>query len=509
MTLYKSGDVDLLLNKWDSILSDVEKQKLLLLEPTIEEMRDVYNIILDFVKSLKRKLYGGYALNMLVKDKNPKDAFYKPDKFPDIDFYSPEPIVDLIKLCNIIHKKGYKYVTGREAMHQETYSISVNYMLYCDISYVPRNIYNKMPFKEINGFTLIHPNFMMIDYLRMMTDPLISYWRFESDMKSFRRFVLLQKHYPLPINNNPINISGNTPLLDDAMNNILKFLLNRDTLVVVGFYAYNYLLSESKLLESKKQNNFNILDIPYFEFISTNYREDCLNLLEILKNIITINKDSISYSEFYPFFQFTDHNTEIYLGDDLIAVIYNHNKKCIPYQIVKALKFSNGKIEKINNKTIRIGTFHMTLLYALISIMRARTDNNNDMKNLYYTFSSHLIEMRNNYLTTTKKTFLDDSVFKEFVVNCMGETIQPDRQRRLLIESRKKKNKPYVFTYEPSAGEKEPDNKYMFANSSGNIINNPKNLRLSSKMKEDDVEGDFDDDISDDVSDKNKSTNAK
>lgn len=501
MSLYQANDINLLLGKWDDILSEVDKQKLLLLEPKIEEMREVHNICLNFVKNHKRKMYGGYALNMLIKDKNPADAFYKNDKIPDIDFYSPEPIVDIIKLCNLLHQKGYKYVIGREAMHQETYTISVNYLAYCDISYVPKNIYNRMPFKEINGYHLIHPHFMTIDYLRMMTDPLISYWRFEADLKSFKRFFLLQKYYPLPFSNNPIDIDGSTPTIDSAIDTVFKFLLNKKSVIVIGFYAYNYFLNASKLLD--KKNKFKLLSVPYFEFISTDYRNDSLKLIDALKSNVTLNKDDIKHSEFYPFFQFTGHSVDIYLGEDLIARIYNHNKKCIPFQDVPAMEFKDGKSNIVHKSTIRLCTFPFVLLYSLISIMRARTNNDEDTKDLYYTMTSHLIEMRNNYFNVEKKSYLDNSLFREFIVECAGETISPDRQRRLLIESRKKKNKKYTFSYEPSDGVKEAESNYVFANSSGNIIVNPKNLRLAPLLKEEDIEGDFDDD------DASHSTDAK
>jgi hypothetical protein len=78
-------------------------------------------------------------------------------------------------------------------------------------------------------------------------------------------------------------------------------------------------------------------------------------------------------------------------------------------------------------------------------------------------------------------------------VDCVGDTIQPDRQRRLLIENRKKQNKRYTFTYEPSDGIKEPIHTYLFANSSGNIINNPKNLKLVPEMNEDNIEDEIND----------------
>ena len=494
MTLYKPEDIELLENNWSNIMTDVENERFALLEPTLDEMKEVHSVILDFVKANKRKVYGGFALNLLIKNKDKKRAIYKDNKIPDIDFYSTEPIVDLIKLCNILHEKKYKFVVGREAMHQETYSVTVNYMIYCDISYVPKNIYHKMPFIDIEDIRVIHPHFMYIDYLRMLSDPLISYWRFDDDLKSFRRFYLLQEFYPFPEAKSEMQIKKCNPTIQTALDMIFQFSINKTSIMTIGLYAYNYYIYESKITE--KNSNISMINVPYYEFISADYRNDFLALKAHLKTNVVIPEDRLTYTEFYPFFQFTGHSVELYIDNQLICRMYNNNKKCFPYLDFPAIRFNveNNSVEKHKKYIIRLGTYQMTLLYGIISIMRARTNDNASEKNLYYQFVRNLIDARNNFFDVMDKNYLDNTPFKEFVVKCIGETIQPDRQRRLLIESRKKKNKRYVFSYEPSDGVKEPTTNYEFANSSGNRINNPKNLRLSESIHEDDPEGDFEDD---------------
>lgn len=489
MSLYINSDVDLVKKNWDKIMEQVEKERYKVLEPSYDEMLSVHNIILDFIKSKKRKIYGGYALNALVKQKNPKDAIYKKDKISDIDIYSPKPISDLMELCNILFDKGFKYVIGREAMHKETYSLWVNTLLYCDISYVPKNIYDRLPFRTIDGLNMIHPHFMMIDYLRMLTDPILSYWRFENDLKGFKRFVLLQKYYPLPYSDNSIDIES-VPELDVINKHIFKYMTNKKSILVIGFYAYNYFLNESGILKDKS-NKLNILNIPYYEFISSDYRHDALTLIDELKKISSIDSSSITYKEYYPFFQFTGFSVDIYYNDELIVRIYSNNRKYIPYQDVNVYDIKFEK--KIKDSKIRLGIFPIVLQYGLINLTKARTNNDNTLKDLYYTFCSQIISMRNYYLEMNNKTILDDTIFREFVVNGIGDTIQPDRERMMLIESKKKQNKRYMFRYEPTAdGIKDPDIGYIFANSSGNAITNPKNLRLSGLMKDDSVEDDSD-----------------
>ncbi len=492
MSLYGPNDITLLANNWQNIMKEVEEQKYLMIEPSKEEMMRVHKIICDFIKDNKRKIYGGFALNLLIKEKNPDDIIYKPNSVPDIDFYSPKPIVDLIKLCNILHQNGFKGVIGREAQHQETYNITVNYLTYCDISYVPKNIYDKMPFREIDGYTVIHPHFMYIDYLRMFTDPIISYWRIGDDQKSFKRFCLLEKYYKFPRNNLPIEVEESTSDLDKVLKCIFNFLCDKKTLMVVGFYAYDYFLNESTLLQNKK-TKLKLLQVPYYEFISTNYREDCLQLLDDIKHISMIDTSKITHQEFYPFFQFTDHNVEIYYNGDLVAKIYNNNKKCTPYFDVPAVDFNvKQSPSKISNSFVRIATFQTVLAYSIIAIMRSRVQSNDDDRDLYYAVTSHLIEMRNYFFAKNNKTMLDKTIFKDFNVKCIGYTIPPDRQKKLIIEARKKKNKKWIFSYEPSEGIKEPESTYLFSNTSGNKIINHKNLKLSLVKKEEDAEGDFD-----------------
>ncbi|AYV81708.1 MAG: hypothetical protein Harvfovirus54_5 [Harvfovirus sp.] len=481
----RKEDVEELPDHIQDIMKEAQKKKMILVEPHEEEIMKVSNIILNFIRENKRKIYGGYALNLLIKEKNPADAIYSDTDIPDIDFYSPEPLRDLVKLCNLLYKSGFKKVRGNEAQHKETYSIRVSGTLYCDLSYVPRNIYNRMPFREINGLHVIGPEFMMIDNFRLITDMLSSSWRLE---KSFKRFYLLQKYYPLPYSKSSIDIKlSNNPETTTMMENLLEvifnFVKNNRTLVVVGFYAYDHFLKASNILKSNSSNHkkFKYLEVPYYEIIMDEYKVQTLELLSSLKKTYPLLEKDIHVTEHYPFFQFWGHFSFIYYKDKIIAKIFTNNKKCTPLQVVPADRFANYKIlaEPDPKNIVNIGSFSTVMLYALITVMKARVDQEQNVKQLYYSFLSHLTEMRNYYFNSTKKTIYDDSIFKEFIVECTGIPITPDQERQLMIEYRKKHNKKYIFSYEPSEDTKGTDLNFVFANSSGNPINNYKNLKLS------------------------------
>ena len=79
LELIKEKDVNLLDQHVNDIIKKAKKQQMILLEPHEDEIKKITDIILKFIKENKRKIYGGYALNMLIIDKNPNDSIYDDD----------------------------------------------------------------------------------------------------------------------------------------------------------------------------------------------------------------------------------------------------------------------------------------------------------------------------------------------------------------------------------------------------------------------------------------------
>lgn len=476
---------------YPKIMKKVEAKKLVEMEPTIDEITKVYEVITDFIKKNKRKVYGGYALNKLLISKIPSLAIYDESDTPDIEFYTPDPLGDLVKICDSLHEKGFKNVIGQEAQHKETYSIFVNFQLYCDISYMPSNIYNKCRYIQADGFNLIHPWFMTIDFFRMFTDPMVSYWRLE---KHFMRYLKLQKTFPLPLINKPLDIEPyESDNLNKTINLLEKMLASKSTIIFTGFYVYNYYLINSEY--SKLESTYKQIQMPYLEVYSTNYVQDGLDIIEFIKNLPEEIKSKISHTEFYPFFQFYGYNTVFYFKDNNVDIpilyLYSNNKKCIPFKEVPYISFDNVKIShKKETSTINIGSFDFNILHALIILVKVRIDDDNDWNDVLYTLINGLVSFRKYYFNQNKKTLYDDTIYEGFVINCKGETITPERERRILIQVRKKLGKPGIYRYE--AGVSKHPSQYYFMNSSGNIIKNQSNLKLTeenlNKKIEDEME---------------------
>ncbi len=461
--MFSNTDSSLLKANIERINEQIKMKQNDIFKPSLQERIKIHNIILDYIKKHKRKIYGGYAVNKLLISKG-CESIYKDYEVPDIDFYSIDPNSDVINLCNILFDSGYTRVSAREAKHQNTYSIFVNFDLYCDITYMPSNIYKKVPYISLDNIIYVNPNFMIIDYLRMITDPLNSYWRIE---KSFSRLIKILEYFPLPRFNKEIEIgdTDNDLNIQNAIKIILDDIKNKD-IIVVGFYAYNYYLKQSKFTEKNRQ--IKPLNIPYLEIISKNYKQDFDSIMEKLK--LTYS-DKIEHTEFNPFFIFLGNSVEVYLDGELILIIYDYQKRCHPF---------------IVDNNIKIGTLSLTLMYSQINVIKFRILDDNDFKLIYMIMVSHLIQMKNYFLSKNKKTIFDETPFKDFVIECISSDINPDHEQLLKFERRRAQNKPTMFIYDPSKNRKEKkDENFFFSNISGNEIENEKRLKLNETICDD------------------------
>ena len=439
--MYKQSDIDLIKKNIDIIKDDATKKKLEIMEPTLKEFKEVYSVILDYIKIKKRIIYGGYAQNHLIKIINKLDEFYKEIDLADIEFYTPEPLTDVIELSDLLYSKNFKYVQGSEGVHNDTYKIFVNFINYCDLTYMPKNMYDNIPKIEDNGFLYTHPHFMLIDAFRVYADPLTSYFRLD---RTFFRFSTLIKHYPFDL-----SLYKNTIQYENENKDTKKFIRHKifhnSQLIIIGHYAFNYLV--------KRVDNKLVVDnFPYYQVISINYNEDKVKI----GNFLRINFKNITSKEFYPYFQFYDKHTEYYHNNVCILKLYGHNNRCIVNH------FSE-------NKKVYFGTFQLIFLYLLVDYQYAITRRDSKEKNNYITLISRLLKAREMYLNIHNKTILERSPFQEFTLQCLGSTEDPLRMSRLEERKKKEAKKLIKFRYDPKGNPGKIPN-FKFDNTSGNEI---------------------------------------
>lgn len=441
-------------------------------QPNWDTRMKVLDIIKKYIKENNRIVYGGTAINELIKAQNAADSIYKPYQFADIEFYSPEPRVDIVNLANILYEKGYEYVQAKAAQHDETYTLFADTLTYCDVSYMPKRIMGGTRYEEINGIKYAHPHFIMIDMLRIFNQPLTAAdQRWE---KTFKRFYKLQKYYPFPKIRGTIQTFSPDKDISDIIDSIKKqfFSKYKPQMLISDYDAYNtvirYIKGHKAVVSNKKA--VSILDsficqTPYLGLVSTDYATDVRNLYAFIKSKVD-NPQDLSIVEYWPLFQFTGFSVDIKYKDRTIAKVTQADGFCVP-----SIETSNA---------YSYVSYQYILMVMMIKRFAAYLDwkENDTEKKSFGVAISNLLMARSIFLDLSKESPINNTPITDFKVSCIGETM--DFRRASFIRNNKlyfeKGKRP--FDYKPSHYLNKPEEErkafdpasFNHRNSSGNII---------------------------------------
>lgn len=160
---------------------------------------------IDVVKALIRRrnavLYGGSAIDYALRLRG--DSIYPDDMLavPDLDFFSPENVTDSYALADELFALGYVGARSINAEHMETMRVDLrdNHWI-ADITYRPKEIFDRLPYIEYDGMRVIHPDFQRIDAHSSLAFPYDNPPReviFSRWSKDFERFNKLAASYPI------------------------------------------------------------------------------------------------------------------------------------------------------------------------------------------------------------------------------------------------------------------------------------------------------------------------
>ena len=153
----------------------------------------------------------------------------------------------------------------------------------------------------------IHPLVKTIDFYRVFTDPLLSYFRLK-DKSDFARFKKNLDAWKL---DDLIKINKILPkinILDPKISKkIREIIVSRSSSsIVIGSYATEYFKHHT--------NDKAVLKIPFYEVLSSNYIQDVHYYRDELEKIRSKN-NFISTKEYFPLFQYTDRKVEFFLEE--------------------------------------------------------------------------------------------------------------------------------------------------------------------------------------------------
>lgn len=272
---------------------------------------EMANIVFDFIKKKGLILYGGEAI-----DKNLKNAkqpgIYSAQSKPDYDFYSFDYEKDSIELCNILHDKGYKYVRRIPRMHRGTFAVQANTANIADITYVPKNIFDKIPVVKINGVKYIDNLYTIKNLYLGLVRPKLSanYARWEKD---WERLQLMNEIFPIPATPTTSNVKSALKLskkTEDAIQLVCKqFVYRNPQVVVTGRRAVQFMQGDT--------------ETGPLELVSVDSQAE--NHVKMIQKLIP----KTSVEVYAPFLGDLPTRLRIKMNDETIADIYSIEHECV------------------------------------------------------------------------------------------------------------------------------------------------------------------------------------
>ena len=403
---FEEKELSILRNAVDEITSKQGKKTM-----NSPEVRDIIEIVEDFLRSTKRICYGGTAINNLLP-KN--DQFYNKEiELPDYDFYSPDPLNDAKNLADIYYDKGYTEVEAKSGMHAGTFKVFVNYIPVADITYLPKDLYDRImkDSSQVNGIYYCAINYLRMSmYLELSRpDGDVSRWE-----KVLKRLSLFNKHYPL--RGKQCNIEdiqrlfeygikktimrgGDVSEEDIFIDNIeekifvtVKNSLINQNCVFFGAYANRLYLKNIKNIGKNS-----VPRIPDFDVLSEDPEATARILKEQLssigvKDIKIVKHDGIG--------EIIAEHLEIRIGPESVVFIY------------KPLACHSYNEILIKDKKIRIATLDTMLSFYLAFLYGGRK---------YYNIERITCMSEFLYRVQEKNRLRQNGLLKRFSIDCYGK----------------------------------------------------------------------------------------
>ncbi len=130
--------------------------------------RMVHQIVADYIKKHKLKLYGGTAINKYI---GRKDKFYTRAQLPDYDVYSDKPWFHAKAIVDELYAAGYQYVDAHKGLHYGTIKVFANFWPVADVTFLPTKMLKKVPTQKKDGFEIVDPRYLFIDMYRELAIP--------------------------------------------------------------------------------------------------------------------------------------------------------------------------------------------------------------------------------------------------------------------------------------------------------------------------------------------------
>lgn len=424
----------------------VEKQKGQEVTNT-PEVKEIIEIVEEFIKSNKLICYGGTAINNILPK---RDQFYNFDiEMPDYDFFSNNAMEDAKKLANLYKKKGYDEVLATAGTHYGTFKVFVNFIPVADITQMSDEIFKIIQKESIKVAQIRYtpPNFLrMLMYLELSRPGGdVSRWE-----KVQKRLSVLNKNFPLRLKSCAVSeLQKKNKFGKDKATKIHKAVRDAITdngyIFFGGYATYLY----SRYMHPSIKEKF-IRENSIFDILADNINRAAVLVKERLMDRYIKEKD-IKIIEHEPV-----GSISLQIVPEHVEIKVNNVTVCIIYKPVNCHSYNEIEVDSVKYKIATIDTmlsFFLSFIYS---------DRQYFDRNRILCMADFL------YNVQQKNRLSQKGILKRFSIDCYGKGVTKEDLRQEKSDAHKElKSKQntdeydrWFLKYRPTAEGEERDTEY-------------------------------------------------
>lgn len=484
---YRTDDMSALARRVPELMEAAELQRRANMPPSPSTRRMLFGIIFGLLTERpSRKMYGGWALDAALRMVPPGQGglggslYADPTDPPDVEFYSPEPLRDLRDICDRAHSAGLRYVQGREAAHPNTFTVSVEFVRLCDITYMPPEVLAHVPTLAVpmracsDGSLLsdsppaapvpapaelhvVLPEFGVIDQLRQVCDPMCAFWRLD---RTLERLALADRMFHCVGGISPeaaASWDGLASLIkmgvlmaapyeapdDHARRAAFVWLAGRPSCVAVGSAAYRF------FMQAAGDTAAGVLAPVQITVVSVDYERDVRELTQLL--LAGPCGAEVSAQETHPFLDLMGRSVVLRLARMPVVTVLDAFHRAVP-----VCEGGSGQPDGLRDPAtgVRVASFAYTMMMMHAMRFRAITEGQLVRAGVMKFMASDMCRARVAFLAARGLTAADPAAapFCEFTRTHVGHSLSMMHVHMLQNDARREQfGSGAWFTYDPSA----------------------------------------------------------
>jgi hypothetical protein len=126
------------------------------------DLKNCLELVKTYILENELMIVGGMAIDLSLKAKN-SQLYDEKFQIPDYDVISYDNVLHANNIGNILCKNKFKNIAIIPALHKTTVRVQISGYTLFDSTFIPKFIYNKLPFMKFENFKFIHPIYQKID----------------------------------------------------------------------------------------------------------------------------------------------------------------------------------------------------------------------------------------------------------------------------------------------------------------------------------------------------------